>query len=121
MKKSIIRKYNYKSAIICVTVDFLNLFFYKFRDQRITQDIDKFAETLSQIVTKLIIAPVMVIYYTYKCWIVTGFAGPLVIFVYFFLGSFISRKFIQPIVNAVFFKELQEGNFRSVECKEYTL
>lgn len=86
-------------------------------DQRITQDIDKFAETLSQIVTKLIIAPVMVIYYTYKCWIVTGFAGPLVIFVYFFLGSFISRKFIQPIVNAVFFKELQEGNFRYLHVR----
>lgn len=54
----------------------------------------------------------MVVYYGYKCWAVTGFAGPLLIFVYFFLGSFVSKKFIQPIVNAVFFKELQEGNFR---------
>ncbi|OAD03035.1 hypothetical protein MUCCIDRAFT_178464 [Mucor lusitanicus CBS 277.49] len=86
-------------------------------DQRITQDVDKFAETLRQIVTNLIIAPVMVVYYTYKCWIVTGFAGPLLIYVYFLLGSFISRKFIQPIVNAVFFKELQEGNFRYLHVR----
>lgn len=87
------------------------------RDQRITQDIDKFAETLRQIVTNLIIAPVMVVYYTYKCWVVTGFAGPILIYVYFLLGSFISRKFIQPIVNAVFFKELQEGNFRYLHVR----
>lgn len=86
-------------------------------DQRITQDVDKFAETLRQIVTNLIIAPVMVVYYTYKCWIVTGFAGPLLIYAYFLLGSFISRKFIQPIVNAVFFKELQEGNFRYLHVR----
>ncbi|KAG1114318.1 hypothetical protein G6F42_014217 [Rhizopus arrhizus] len=86
-------------------------------DQRITQDIDKFAETLRQIVTNLIIAPVMVVYYTYKCWVVSGFAGPLLIYVYFLLGSFISRKFIQPIVNAVFFKELQEGNFRYLHVR----
>ncbi|KAL9548323.1 hypothetical protein MBANPS3_005729 [Mucor bainieri] len=86
-------------------------------DQRITQDVDKFAETLRQIVTNLIIAPVMVVYYTYKCWVVTGFAGPLLIYAYFLLGSFISRKFIQPIVNAVFFKELQEGNFRYLHVR----
>ncbi|KAI9248694.1 ATP-binding cassette sub-family D member 4-like protein [Helicostylum pulchrum] len=86
-------------------------------DQRITQDIDKFTETLRQIVTNLIIAPIMVVYYGYKCWAVTGFAGPLLIFVYFFLGSFVSKKFIQPIVNAVFFKELQEGNFRYLHVR----
>ncbi|CEP12827.1 hypothetical protein [Parasitella parasitica] len=86
-------------------------------DQRITQDIDKFSETLRQIVTNLIIAPVMVVYYTYKCWIVTGFAGPLLIYAYFMLGSLVSRKFIQPIVNAVFFKELQEGNFRYLHVR----
>ncbi|KAI8646414.1 ATP-binding cassette sub-family D member 4-like protein [Parasitella parasitica] len=86
-------------------------------DQRITQDIEKFAETLRQIVTSLIIAPIMVVYYTYKCWIVTGFGGPLLIYVYFLFGSLVSRKFIQPIVNAVFFKELQEGNFRYLHVR----
>ncbi|KAI8887908.1 ATP-binding cassette sub-family D member 4, partial [Backusella circina FSU 941] len=86
-------------------------------DQRITQDIDKFADTLRQIVSQLIIAPIMVIYYTWQCWAVTGFAGPLLIYGYFFIGSFISRSFIKPIVNAVFFKELQEGNFRYLHVR----
>ncbi|KAG2208279.1 hypothetical protein INT47_006135 [Mucor saturninus] len=86
-------------------------------DQRITQDVDKFSETLREIVTKLIIAPIMVVYYTYKCWIVSGFAGPLFIFGYFVIGSFVSKIFIQPIVNAVFFKELQEGNFRYLHVR----
>jgi ATP-binding cassette subfamily D (ALD) protein 4 len=72
---------------------------------------------MRQIITNLIIAPVMVIYYTYKCWAVTGFAGPLFIYCYFFIGSYISRKFIQPIVNAVFFKEHQEGNFRYLHVR----
>lgn len=91
---------------------------FKFsRDQRITQDIDKFADTLRQIVSQLIIAPIMVLYYTWQCWAVTGIAGPLLIYGYFFIGSFISRSFIKPIVNAVFFKELQEGNFRYEKMK----
>lgn len=90
-------------------------------DQRITQDIDKFSETLRQIVSNLIIAPLMVIYYTWQCWAVSGFIGPFLIYVYFILGSFISRRLIQPIVNAVFYKELQEGNFRWDEYQESNL
>ncbi|KAI8997294.1 ATP-binding cassette sub-family D member 4-like protein [Pilobolus umbonatus] len=81
-------------------------------DQRITQDIDKFSETLRQIVSNLIIAPLMVIYYTWQCWAISGFVGPLLIYLYFIVGSILSRKFIKPIVNAVFFKESQEGHFR---------
>ncbi|KAG1238930.1 hypothetical protein G6F67_000028 [Rhizopus microsporus] len=86
-------------------------------DQRITQDVDKFAETLQQIITNLIIAPLMAIYYTYKCWMVTGFFGPLAVLVYFLIGSLLSRRLIQPIVNAVFYKELQEGNFRYLHVR----
>ncbi|KAI8046983.1 ABC transporter transmembrane region 2-domain-containing protein [Gilbertella persicaria] len=59
----------------------------------------------------------MVIYYTYKCWSVTGFLGPLIIFLYFFLGTLVSQKLVQPIVGAVFFKELQEGNFRYLHVR----
>lgn len=53
----------------------------------------------------------MFIYYTYKCCIVTGFGGPILIFGYFAIGSFISKAFIQSIINVVFSKELQEGKF----------
>ncbi|KAI8987578.1 ATP-binding cassette sub-family D member 4 [Mycotypha africana] len=86
-------------------------------DQRITQDIEKFSETLRQIVTNLIIAPIMVVYYTYKCTMVTGISGPLFIYTYFVVGSYLSQKYIQPLVNAVFFKELQEGNFRYLHVR----
>ncbi|KAG1054947.1 hypothetical protein G6F43_003061 [Rhizopus delemar] len=91
-------------------------------DQRITQDVDKFAETLQEIITTLIISPVLVIYYAFKCWMVTGFSGPLIILIYFLVGSLVSRKLIQPIVNAVFYKEYEEGNFRSyfhVRVRQY--
>ncbi|KAG0174825.1 ATP-binding cassette sub- D member 4 [Apophysomyces sp. BC1015] len=87
-------------------------------DQRITQDIDKFADALREIVEKLIIAPILIGYYTWQCWTVGGFVGPLMIYGYFVLGSWISRRFIQPIVSAVFYKELQEGNFRDGEREE---
>ncbi|ORY94202.1 ABC transporter transmembrane region 2-domain-containing protein [Syncephalastrum racemosum] len=86
-------------------------------DQRIAQDIDKFTTTMREIVENLIIAPVLVAYYTWRCWSVSGFWGPALIYVYFFLGSILSRSFIQPIVSAVFYKELEEGNFRYLHVR----
>ncbi|RUS19090.1 ABC transporter transmembrane region 2-domain-containing protein [Endogone sp. FLAS-F59071] len=81
-------------------------------DQRITQDVDKFADTTRTICEDLIISPLLIIYYTYQCWRVGGVLGPLLIYVYFAIGSFSSRAFISPIVNVVFLKEFHEGNFR---------
>ncbi|KAI9305110.1 ATP-binding cassette sub-family D member 4-like protein [Cunninghamella echinulata] len=86
-------------------------------DQRITQDIEKFAETMNLILENLIICPLLVILYTWQCWAVAGFLGPLLIYLYFILGSILSRRFIQPIVTAVFYKELQEGNFRFLHVR----
>ncbi|OAD65219.1 hypothetical protein PHYBLDRAFT_189609 [Phycomyces blakesleeanus NRRL 1555(-)] len=86
-------------------------------DQRITQDIDKLSESLREIVSTLIIAPLLVAYYTWKCWDVSGFIGPAMIYVYFILGTIISRRLIKPIVNSVFYKELHEGNFRFLHVR----
>ncbi|KAI9257172.1 ATP-binding cassette sub-family D member 4-like protein [Phascolomyces articulosus] len=86
-------------------------------DQRIAQDIDKFADALREIVEKLIIAPVLVAYYTWKCWSVTGALGPLMIYGYFIVGSILSQVLIRPIVNSVFYKELAEGNFRFLHVR----
>ncbi|CAO3587686.1 unnamed protein product [Absidia cylindrospora] len=86
-------------------------------DQRIAQDIDKFAETMRLILEKLIISPILVVLYTWQCWSVAGFLGPSLIYLYFLLGSLLSRRFIQPIVSAVFYKELQEGNFRFLHVR----
>ncbi|KAI8365099.1 ABC transporter transmembrane region 2-domain-containing protein [Blakeslea trispora] len=86
-------------------------------DQRISQDIEKFSETLNQILTNLIIAPIMAIYYAYRCWTVTGPLGPLVIFLYFVVGTIISRQLIQPIIRPVFLRESQEGYFRFLHVR----
>ncbi|KAI7860777.1 ATP-binding cassette sub-family D member 4 [Circinella umbellata] len=86
-------------------------------DQRIAQDIDKFADALKGIVENLIIAPFLVAYYTWKCWAVTGFLGPFMIYGYFIVGSILSQMLIRPIVNAVFYKELAEGNFRFLHVR----
>ncbi|RUP49385.1 ABC transporter transmembrane region 2-domain-containing protein [Jimgerdemannia flammicorona] len=86
-------------------------------DQRITQDVDKFAETVRKICEELIISPLLIIYYTYKCWSVGGFIGPFLIYTYFALGSVSSRALINPIVNIVFMKEFHEGNFRYLHVR----
>ncbi|ORX62786.1 ATP-binding cassette sub-family D member 4-like protein [Hesseltinella vesiculosa] len=86
-------------------------------DQRITQDIDKLTETLFMIMEKLVMAPVLVVIYTWQCWSVAGFLGPFLIYTYFILGSIISRRLIQPIVRSVFYKELEEGNFRFLHVR----
>lgn len=62
----------------------------------------------------LIIAPILVTYYTWKCWSISGALGPIMIYGYFIVGSILSRVLIRPIVNTVFYKELAEGNFRYV-------
>ncbi|KAI8367703.1 ATP-binding cassette sub-family D member 4-like protein [Radiomyces spectabilis] len=86
-------------------------------DQRIAQDIERFSDTLRKIVEQLIIMPLLLISYTWQCWKVSGFMGPLFIYAYFILGSVISRRFIKPIVNAVFYKEAQEGYFRFLHVR----
>ncbi|CAG8449847.1 8679_t:CDS:10 [Ambispora leptoticha] len=64
-------------------------------DQRIVQDIDKFAETLRLICEVILISPIIIAYYTYLC----------------------CRFFIAPIVNLVFMKEYHEGNFRYLHVR----
>lgn len=41
-------------------------FMHVFRDQRITQDVDRFCNQLSQSMPDLVIAPLVVAYYTYQ-------------------------------------------------------
>ncbi|KAM3588877.1 hypothetical protein VKS41_001309 [Umbelopsis sp. WA50703] len=90
-------------------------------DQRIAQDIDKFAESLRDIVEPLVITPSLIVYYTWRCWSVGGYIGPLSIYMYFAVGSLISSYLIRPIVELVFRKESREGDFRylHVRLREY--
>ncbi|KAJ2960778.1 hypothetical protein NQZ79_g3939 [Umbelopsis isabellina] len=87
-------------------------------DQRIAQDIDKFAEAVRDIVEPLVITPALIVYYTWRCWAVGGYIGPLSIYLYFATGSLISSYLIRPIVELVFRKESREGDFRLREYAE---
>ncbi|RIB16500.1 ABC transporter transmembrane region 2-domain-containing protein [Gigaspora rosea] len=88
-------------------------------DQRITQDVDKFAETLRLICEEIIIAPILIAYYTYLTWAFSGYLGPVLVYSYFLFGIVGSRFLIVPLVNLVFMKEFHEGNFSLGENAEY--
>ncbi|KAK5827188.1 ABC transporter transmembrane region 2-domain-containing protein [Linnemannia elongata] len=86
-------------------------------DQRITQDIDKLAEALRKMVESLIISPLAIAFYTWQCWQMTGYIGPLCIYGYFIFSAITSRLLINPIVDAIFFKESAEGYFRFLHVR----
>ncbi|KAI7817319.1 ABC transporter transmembrane region 2-domain-containing protein [Gamsiella multidivaricata] len=86
-------------------------------DQRITQDIEKISESIRKMVEDLIIIPLLIAFYTWKCWQMTGYVGPLCIYGYFILSTIISRLLINPIVDAVFYKESAEGYFRFLHMR----
>ncbi|KAF9166275.1 hypothetical protein DFQ26_008280 [Actinomortierella ambigua] len=86
-------------------------------DQRITQDIDKLTDALRKLCEELIITPVLIIYYTYQCWALAGYLGPLAIYIYFFISTFGTRLVINPIVDAIFDKESAEGYFRFLHMR----
>ncbi|XP_062503781.1 lysosomal cobalamin transporter ABCD4-like [Corticium candelabrum] len=82
-------------------------------DQRITQDVERFTFKLSdKVASKLIITPFTVIYYTYKCWNSIGYFGPVLIYLYFFVGVVINKLIMSPIVHLVYKQENLEGDFR---------
>ncbi|KAF9375334.1 hypothetical protein CPC16_000780 [Podila verticillata] len=86
-------------------------------DQRITQDIDKISESLKNMVEELIIMPLLIIFYTWQCWAMAGYIGPLCIYGFFFLSSFVSRLLMNPIVDAIFYRESAEGYFRFLHVR----
>ena len=81
-------------------------------DQRITQDVDKFSQQLSEISPKLLISPLTIAYYSYQCFTNTGYFGPLSIYGYFIVGSIVNRIIMSPIVGLVVKQERNEGDFR---------
>ncbi|KAG0295628.1 ATP-binding cassette sub- D member 4 [Dissophora globulifera] len=86
-------------------------------DQRITQDIDKMSESIRKMVEDLIIIPILIAFYTWQCWQMAGYIGPVCIYGYFLLSAIASRLLINPIVDAVFYKESAEGYFRYLHVR----
>ncbi|CAL4225541.1 unnamed protein product, partial [Meganyctiphanes norvegica] len=81
-------------------------------DQRMTQDINRLCDTLGNITTKVIIAPFLIGYYTYRTYVGTGWVGPTTIYAYFFLGTIANKIVMSPVVPWVFKQEKMEGDFR---------
>lgn len=104
------------------------------RDQRITTDVDRFTQTFRSMITNLVSSPLMILYYTYMTYRFLGILGPLSVrswfffsfflfskltlqkklFVYFVIGSIISRFFMSPLVPIVELQEKLEGDYRFV-------
>ena len=81
-------------------------------DQRITQEVDKLCLSSSEIIAKLLISPLVIIYYSIKCFKVTGVTGPFIIYGYFLIGAFVNKILMSFIVNLIYKKEMKEGDFR---------
>ncbi|KAJ1666925.1 hypothetical protein EV178_001839 [Coemansia sp. RSA 1646] len=86
-------------------------------DQRIAQDIERFSATAADVLSELLIAPFLVAYYTVKCWSISGFFGPLSVYIYFVLGALVTRLAMPPVVRAVYRQEREEGNLRFSELR----
>ncbi|KAI9142216.1 ABC transporter transmembrane region 2-domain-containing protein [Paraphysoderma sedebokerense] len=86
-------------------------------DQRVTQDVDRFTDTLCKVIEQLIIAPFLIAYYTYNCWTIAGYTGPLFIYSYVILGFLVSSGLVKPLIKLVFVKEKKEGDFRYIHSQ----
>ncbi|XP_074658385.1 lysosomal cobalamin transporter ABCD4-like [Tubulanus polymorphus] len=81
-------------------------------DQRITQDVDKMCNTLSQIIAVLLISPFTIGYYIYQAWTSTGYIGPLSVFIFFLIMTTINRFLMSPVIRYFVKQEKKEGDFR---------
>uniref|UniRef100_A0A673BVA2 ATP-binding cassette, sub-family D (ALD), member 4 n=1 Tax=Sphaeramia orbicularis TaxID=375764 RepID=A0A673BVA2_9TELE len=81
-------------------------------DQRISQDAERLCKQMSTMASRLIVSPFTLTYYTYHCFLSTGWIGPLSIFGYFVIGTIANKILMGPIVSTLFEQEKLEGDFR---------
>ncbi|XP_014787531.1 lysosomal cobalamin transporter ABCD4 isoform X2 [Octopus bimaculoides] len=81
-------------------------------DQRIAEDINNMCDTFSQIFAPIILAPFIIGYYVHQTIVISGYIGPLVVFGFFLVFSFINRFIMSSVVYYVYKKEKLEGDFR---------
>ncbi|CAF0768720.1 unnamed protein product [Didymodactylos carnosus] len=81
-------------------------------DQRITQDTDQLCKTLAYIIPLLLVSPFTIAYYVYRTWQITGYWGPLTIFLYFILSTIINKYFISCVSRTIYKQNSYEGSYR---------
>ncbi|XP_078452302.1 lysosomal cobalamin transporter ABCD4 [Lampetra fluviatilis] len=81
-------------------------------DQRISQDVERFCKQLSLMASKLLMSPFTLCYYTYQCFISTGWIGPVSVFAYFLVGTVTNKLLMGPIISTLVAQEKMEGDFR---------
>ncbi|CAF1533875.1 unnamed protein product [Rotaria sp. Silwood1] len=86
-------------------------------DQRIAQDVDSLCRSLSSIIPLLVISPFTIAYYTYSTWKITGYYGPLAVFLYFLLWTPINKILISFVSRTIFQQNISEGNFRFLHAQ----
>lgn len=82
------------------------------RDQRIVRDVNMSCQEWSTLMSKLIVTPFTIVYYSYQCFVSTTPLGPAIIYVYFIGGTIINRFLMSPVIRTTITREKREGNFR---------
>ncbi|KAL3685457.1 hypothetical protein R1sor_003479 [Riccia sorocarpa] len=88
-------------------------------DERLTNEVSNFCQTLAELMIKTIASPLMILYYTWWVWYHVGWIGPAVIYTFFFFGVTVTRLIISPIAGLVARQEKLEADFRISHVRFY--
>ncbi|CAF1236420.1 unnamed protein product [Didymodactylos carnosus] len=86
-------------------------------DQRITQDTDQLCRTLADIIPLLLVSPFTIAFYVYRTWQITGYWGPLSIFLYFIPSTIINKYFISFVSRTIYKQNSYEGGYRYLHAQ----
>ncbi|KND00887.1 uncharacterized protein SPPG_03987 [Spizellomyces punctatus DAOM BR117] len=86
-------------------------------DQRITQDVEKFSDESRKVMEEIVIEPALLVYYTYQTYLVSGWQGPSMIYLYFTVSLVVCRYLLRPLVSLVYSKQRAEGDFRFLHVR----
>nr|XP_027201827.1 ATP-binding cassette sub-family D member 4-like [Dermatophagoides pteronyssinus] len=82
-------------------------------DQRLCQDLSKLCTECTVFISKSVILPFIVAYYSYKVFITVGWLGVLICLAIFSISTFVNRFLLNSIVKWTYLKEKHEGIYRS--------
>lgn len=81
-------------------------------DERVTQELYNFSQSLTELLRKTVAAPLMILYYSWWVWKYVGWYGPVSVYIFFTMGAAVTRCIISPIAGLVARQERLEAFFR---------